>query len=194
MSIKSFFAYLLNLLNLFIKSLNRLPHPEEAQDTSKTVANTNIDSVIQDWFKNWKVPQKYHSYWKNNVCVHIFDTWPADVLNTYKEVLTVTPSFVVEIDGIRHLYSLASWFNKGVMAHEMAHNSYSYLSSDQKISFELAFNSVSGDDWIIKLRRLKSYMDKTNAMGLHVEGHAEIYRYRGEYMPASLKKFYPKLF
>jgi hypothetical protein len=38
------------------------------------------------------------------------------------------------------------------------------------------------------------YSINTYGLGSDVEGHAEVYRYIGQQMPAQLKPFYPMLF
>ena len=81
------------------------------------------------------------------------------------------------------------WANPGVIAHEMAHISYSFLTITDVAQFALTYLPLLADALVKLLESQNQYM-KTST----VELHAEVYRYLGERMPQSLKTFYPKLF
>ena len=96
--------------------------------------------------------------------------------------------------GIRHLQVRPEWCNAGVLAHEQAHCSYALLTEDEKLLFETAYNNAQPHPFIVLLHRVNTYMNQTDKLGRHVEGHAELYRYIGlEKLPVTLKRFYPKL-
>jgi hypothetical protein len=82
------------------------------------------------------------------------------------------------------------WLNAGVIAHEQAHNSYALLTAAQKAAFSAAYNPLINTDPLI------TFLYSHNPYGLSsdIEGHAELYRYLGDKMPAQLKQFYPRLF
>jgi hypothetical protein len=95
-----------------------------------------------------------------------------------------------EAEGKRHLAIKTQWLNPGVIAHEQAHNSYAYLSAEQKTAFSALYRTLINTDPLIQL------LYSINKYGLNsdVEGHAEVYRYIGQHVPAQLKPFYPALF
>ncbi len=155
-----------------------LPHPEEAPDYSQTLENVNIDAVITKWLMDWQVPAEYWDYWRTAIVVTLRTDidYPAQ---TYDGA-----------DGKRHLEIQPAWLSAGVLAHEQAHNSYALLTESQRYEFAAAYGKVKTSDPLIKV------LYSQNAYGLtsDVEGHAEVYRYLGQSMPESLKRFYPKLF
>ena len=166
-----------------------LTHPEEPMNPSQTVANTNVAIVVQAWLDQWQVPAQYQDFWKTQIDIKVFDSWPSDVLAQFSNITAGTPSFTFS-DTVRHLYILAAWLNPGVVAHEEAHNSYALLTDDQKAQFSAAYTPLKTTDPLIK------YLYSINNYGLtnDVEGHAEVYRYLADRMPEQLKVFYPKLF
>ena len=93
-------------------------------------------------------------------------------------------------DGKRHLAIKPGWLNPGVVAHEQAHNSYAFLNPTQKSAFSSLHTSLKSTDPLIK----QLYSINTYGLSSDVEGHAEVYRYIGQQMPAQLKPFYPMLF
>jgi hypothetical protein len=172
---------------LFQRKPLSLPHPEEPQNPAQTVANTNKYTVISQWLINWQVPAEYHEYWYGKIAIMVYDTWPPEMLTM--GIKADAPAATWQLGNIRYLASLASWFNPGVIAHEQAHNSYALLSEGDRAAFEAAYNAVKDTDPLIQL------LYRTNTYGLTnvVEGHAEVYRYLGEQMPDSLKRYYPRL-
>ena len=165
-----------------------LLHPEEPQNLNQTVANTSKDTILQEWFTGWSVPTLSQSYFTNAIDIQIFDSWSPEQIQQFG-ISASTPAFTFQ-DTVRHLYSLASWLNPGVVAHEQGHNSYALLTDAQKTQFTTLFDSLKQTD--AKL----IYLWSVNSYGLtnDVEGHAETYRYWGSEMPDSLKIYYPKLF
>jgi hypothetical protein len=168
---------------------NFIAHPEEPQDPGRTAANTDTQAVLAEWMDNWGVPPQYRDYWKTKIKIRVYDQWPVEILKQYG-VSQQTPAFAMDMEGVRCLYSLASWFNKGVVAHEQAHNCYALLSEMDKAQFGGEYERVKSQDSAVQ------YLFSINRYGLTnaVEGHAEIYRYIGEQMAPELKRFYPKLF
>jgi hypothetical protein len=153
-----------------------LPYPEEAPDYTKTVANTNIDTVIDDWLIKYKVPEIYYSYWRNQIEIKVDDTLPY-------------PAATWEQDGKRHLSVRPEYCNAGVIAHEQAHNSYSLLSGAERTAFSLAYNAVKDNPYIKLLYSINTY-----GLQNDIEAHAELYRYIGlEKLPATLRPYYRKL-
>jgi len=165
-----------------------LPHPEEAKDATATVENTDIYEVMTEWLRDWAVPEEYWEYWRTAIVIELYDTWPVDMLNL--GLMADTPAATWDQNGVRHLASLAKWFNPGVIAHEQAHNAYALLPEAQKAEFEALYTPLKDTDELIK------YLYSINTYGLTsvIEGHAEVYRYLGGQMPENLKQFYPKLF
>jgi len=154
-----------------------IPHPEEVPDSSKTVDNTDLDSALEEWEKNYNVPGIYRDYWKTKIVMTLDANLPY-------------PAATYELDGIRHLTIRPEWVNPGVIAHEQAHNSYSLLTEEQKVEFSVIYTPIKTADPLI------AFLYSRNSYGLtnDIEGHAEVYRYIGEEMPEVLKKYYPKLF
>jgi hypothetical protein len=165
-----------------------LPHPEEPANNAQTVANTPLTAVLQAWFDQWNVPTEYRAAWIGAIDVEVYDAWPPSILAS--GMSPETPAATWGDPGKRHLIVLAKWLNPGVLAHEQAHNSYSLLSDADKSAFSAAYNKVKKSDPYIKLL----YSINTYGLSSDVEGHAEIYRYIGNRMPASLIRFYPQLF
>lgn len=155
-----------------------LPHPEEPPDYSKTVDNTDIDTVIDSWLIDYKVPETEYSYWRNMIVIGLDPNLPY-------------PACAFEKDSRRHLIIRPDFLNPGVIAHEQAHNSYALLTESQKTEFgNLLFELENTDPYIVLL-----WKTKRPGWGDYViEAHAEIYRYIGEKMPEQMKAYYPKLF
>ena len=146
----------------------RLPYPEEPKGSSLI---TDIGPVIEAWLKNYRVPVDYWSYWKG---VKIILTTEVEYADCCSEQIRVNPY----------------WANPGVLAHEAAHRSYSFLTEAQKQDFAEAHDQLKKtSDKIILLYSINPYGLKNQ-----VEGHAEVYRYWGDKMPEELKVYYPKLF
>jgi len=150
-----------------------LTHPEESKNS---VPVTDINAVLNTWLSNYSVPGEYWGFWKNRIDI------------TLDESIDVACSW--ESDGIRHIKVNPYWLNPGVIAHEQAHNSYALLTEAEKTEFSTVYTPLKTSDPLIK------YLFKVQPYGLtnDIEGHAEIYRYLGESMPAALIDYYPKLF
>jgi hypothetical protein len=174
------------VINLSLES-ETLPYPEEPVDESRTTANTSAGTVLEQWLTERKVPAGYHDFWKNQIVIHLYDCWPAEML--IGNLKADTPACTWSEGDTRHLASLAKWFNVGVIAHEQAHNSYALLSGFDRFMFGLTYNIVRHFSSSIKLL----YTKNQYGLASTVEGHAELYRYLGEYMPAILKSYYPRL-
>ncbi len=165
-----------------------LPYPEEPVDDSLTTLNTNADEILQRWLTQRGVPSEHWAFWKLKIDIRLYDKWPPEMLN--RGILTDTPAGTWTENNVRVLASLTRWFNVGVIAHEQAHNSYALLSKYGRLKFAVVYNILRHFNPLIKLL----YSMNTYGLSSNVEGHAEIYRYIGEKMPACLKQSYPKLF
>jgi hypothetical protein len=152
-------------------------HPEEAPDYSRTIQNTDLDAVLDEWEVKYNVPIGDREYWKTKIEIKLDATLPY-------------PAATYELNGIRHLTVKPEWVNPGVIAHEQAHNSYALLTSEQKSEFSTIYVPLKTSDPLV------AFLFSQNSYGLtnDIEGHAEIYRYLGAEMPEVLKKYYPKLF
>jgi hypothetical protein len=153
-----------------------LTHPEESENYEQTINNANVPLTLTKWLVDWKVPVEYWDFWRGQIVIEVTTgidapacTWDSD-------------------DGKRHMKVKPEWLNPGVIAHEQAHNSYSLLTDAQKARFSKVYTPL-------KSKGLIAFLYSKNGYGLtsDVEGHAEIYRYLGEQMPATLKPFYPRL-
>ena len=164
-----------------------LPHPEEPPNPAANLANIDVNAVITQWLTNWEVPRAWWSHWKNALDIQVYDVYPASILAM--GIRQDTPAATWDAGGKRHLAVKPQWLNPGVIAHEQAHTSYSYLSPEQKAAFAALHTSLKNTDQVIK------YLYSINTYGLtsDVEGHAEVYRFIGQQMPAQLKPFYPTL-
>jgi hypothetical protein len=154
-----------------------IPYPEEAPDYSRTIENTDLDAVLNEWEVKYNVPIEEREYWKTKIEIKL------DVTIPY-------PAGTYEANGIRHLTIRPEWVNPGVIAHEQAHNSYALLTSEQKAEFSATYTPIKTSDPLVVFLFSKNSYGLTN----DIEGHAEIYRYLGAEMPQALKKYYPKLF
>jgi len=150
-----------------------LPHPEEPPNYTLM----DLDYAMSDWLDGWDVPIDHWDYWRNSIVINVTETIPY-------------PAQAWEQDGIRHLDVRPEWVNPGVIAHEQAHNSYALLTNEGKAEFYAIYTPLITTDPVIKLL----YSINTYGLTNIIEGHAEVYRYIGQYMPESLRKYYPKLF
>lgn len=155
------------ILNLFKKE-SKLPHPEEARLTKPI---EDVEVTRHAWFVKYQVPMAYWSYWQN---IQITITPDVSFADCSSEEIRVNPY----------------WANPGVLAHEAAHRSYSFLSDDEKAAFAVEHDRQKANSPMVRL------LYSINQYGLtsQIEGHAECYRYLAEKMPEDLKIFYPKLF
>jgi hypothetical protein len=165
-----------------------IPHPEEPMNPLATLANTNVAAIITKWLVDWGVPAQHWDHWKTAIDIQVYDIYPPSL--TAMGVNQDTPAATWEADGKRHLAIKPKWLNPGVIAHEQAHNSYALLNSSQKAAFTAVYTPLKNTDPVIKLLYSKNSYGLTN----DIEGHAEVYRYIGQQMPAQLKMYYPELF
>jgi hypothetical protein len=173
------------ILTLF-KRGPRIPHPEEPKNPKATTATVFPYQVTSEWMKLWQVPKEFLEYWMTAIELHVYDAWPEEILKQWPGVVTSeTPAYAIEEHGVRHLYCLAVWLNPGVVAHEQAHTAWALLD-DIKLIWNKDYQTFLSDP-IAALISAKISIKP-------IENHAEIYRFLGEKMPKSLKKYYPKLF
>jgi hypothetical protein len=165
-----------------------IPHPEEPMNPSATLSNISVPTVFDQWIAGWAVPSKYWEHWKKAVDIQVYDVYPDYIIAL--GINQDTPAATWEAGGKRHLAVKPGWLNPGVIAHEQAHNSYTYLDSGQKSAFSALYASLKNTEPLIKA------LYSINKYGLtsDVEGHAEVYRYIGQFMPPQLKAYYPMLF
>lgn len=154
-----------------------LPYPEEAPDYSQTITNVIVESVVNKWLLNYKVPPDYWNYWKTKISITL-------------DTSIMYPAGTWEENNARHMVVRPEWLNAGVIAHEQAHNSYALLPEYEKLKFSVIYGFLKADNPLIKLM----YSKNTYGLSSDVEAHAEIYRYLGNQMPEELKPFYPRLF
>ncbi len=152
-----------------------------------TLANTGVSAIINQWLREWAVPAQHWDYWKSAIDVQVYEVYPSSLLAS--GMTQETPAGTWEADGKRHLAVKPRWLNPGVIAHEQAHNSYALLDSAQKASFAALYAPLKNTDPLIRLLYSKNAYGLTN----DVEGHAEVYRYIGQWMPDQLKPYYPRL-
>lgn len=155
----------------------KLPHPEEKPDYTQTLENINLSSIFQEWLNQWDVPMEFRDYWRVSI-----------EINVTNEISH--PAQAWEREGIRYIDIRPEYVVPGVIAHEQAHNSYALLSNKEMADFSVIYNMEKRIDPLIKFL----YSKNTYGLTSDIEGHAEVYRYLGQSMPDSLKKYYPKLF
>jgi hypothetical protein len=165
-----------------------IPHAEEPMNPVATLANTDPIVILNKWLTDWETPAQYWDYWKQAINIRIYAIYPADILAM--GIKQDTPAATWEDGGKRQMVIKPQWLNPGVIAHEQAHNSYALLNPSQKSAFASVFTSLKDTDPLMK------FLFSKNAYGLtnDIEGHAEVYRYIGQYMSTRLKPFYPQLF
>jgi hypothetical protein len=150
-----------------------IPYPEEEMRLGQKVSDVNVPSLKENYYHAYSVPP-INRETLDKVRVNIEDQtyYPA-----YTAGMTITMN--------------PQWANIGVLAHEMAHVIYfQYLSGEDTIRFAQEYNAlILTDPLLILLDSKNSYMNIN-----YIEGHAEVYRYLGKYMPSALKKYYPLLF
>jgi hypothetical protein len=150
-----------------------IPHPEEPPDTNATVATTDMGKVLQDFFITYEVPEKFWSFWQTVKFVVDPDYQYTAATSAQTMTMWIQPQFA----------------NPGVMAHELCHVSWNMLTDAERIKFDWNFaESLVGDALVMLLDRQNSYMNTSN-----IEGHAELFRFLGNAMPAELFQYYPKL-
>jgi len=151
-----------------------IPHPEEEIIPLATIEATDINQVFNDWLEDWQVNPMAFPFWLTvNIEVSNKYLFPAGTMAETKQ-----------------MWIRPEWANPGVIAHEMAHISYSLLSQEDKSKFPVAFlEALETDDLLQLVYSTKPYMRFDD-----IETHADCYRYLGQQMPKSLKRFYPYLF
>ena len=152
-----------------------IPHPEEPPDYSKTMDNTTTGGLLTAWFNGWKVPAQHQAWWRTEMNIMISLQYPSPAAT---------------ISETRQMWIRPEWANPGVIAHELAHVSYSLLTAALKTDFSAVYTPLKDTDPLIKLL----YSQNTYGLTNDIEGHAEVYRYLGEKMPEQLKMYYPKMF
>lgn len=166
-----------------------LPHPEELPDYGKTLENVSISGTLEQWFQEWGVPPEHWNFWKTRIVI--------EVTNAIS-----SPAQTWEQDGIRHLQVRPEWLNPGVIAHEFGHCSFTLLSDIDKQFFGVVFMSLVTTDPLVKLAwpegKERRWLDTGDTRPIEeiicVEGHGEVARYLGQFMPEVLKQYYPRLF
>ncbi len=173
-----------------------LPFPEEPADDTKTRENVDLEGTFNLWMDKYEVPPANYDHWRNSIVIEVYTEYPAWMLQRWPDLDPNSPALTWDgDDGKRHLAIKPEWLNAGVICHEQCHNSYALLTEDQKVAFEPVYNFVQNDPYLRLLYSKKhDIMDLLDRYGRHVEGHAEIGRYIGQFMPPELKPFYPKLF
>lgn len=182
--------WLLSLIHWNRSKPLELPHPEEPINPCQTAAGMVTAAAFLDWAYNWEMPAESHIYLWDHMCIKLYDAWPNTILEDHKNLQPNTPAFSLIFDSKMYLHCLAAWYNPGVIAHEVAHFSWSLLSDAERLDFENLYTPLIKTDPYIKLL----YSQNIYGLSSTIEGHAEVYRYIGQKMPAVLKKYYPKLF
>jgi hypothetical protein len=165
-----------------------IPHPEEPRNPNATVANTDVQKVVQQWFTQWSMPVKYQDFWATATDIQLFDVWTPEIYARFPTIKPTDAAFRWA-DSRNHYYCIASWFNPGVTAHESAHTSWGFLNGAERARFAIAHDICKLQDPLVKLL----YSINTYGLTSDIEAHAECYRYLGNKMPAVLKVFYPRL-
>jgi hypothetical protein len=112
-----------------------LPHPEEPMNPNATAANTSVRGVLAEWMEIWEVPLSSQPYLYNVIGIYVVDVFP-DWLAAILKDPAGTPACKLNdpITGQVEIYSKATWWNKGVAAHEVgAHPAYGQLTDDEKL-------------------------------------------------------------
>ena len=169
------------------KLFPKLPYPEERANYDQTLENTDIDSIVIKWLENYKVPQVYWDYWRNDGVIFKlkYDTVLVWINGKQEHAPAQTTRLA---DGKTLLEARPEWFNPGIIAHEQAHNSYGFLTEQQKLDWVSAYKEAKKEG-LVKL----VFSEHPYANANDIEAHAEVFRYLGLYMPEGLKKYYPKL-
>ena len=160
-----------------------IPHPEEPRNPLATIDSVSFYLVLEKWFSDWGVPAEYQDFWRR---------WPVVLVPNLTYLGNPYPALTwgdqTELD--------PTWCNPGVLAHEMAHKSWSQLTEWQRSAFNTAYTRLAiGEDKLLNFCWHQiAYMRTTWGQNNNIEGHADCYRYLGKKMPQELKEFYPRLF
>ena len=149
-----------------------LPHPQETQNFQ----DVDLTLLLNNWFAQWGVPYKHRAFWRGWNIVLI-----KNLSYQGKSYPALTYPDRTEIDPI--------WANCGVVAHELAHVSWTYLSEEQRLKFESIYMSLRDSGMIQHMRKQTDYYADTNMQ----EAHSECYRYLGQQVNSQLREFYPRL-
>ena len=145
-----------------------IPHPEEAQDNSGELVD--LEHVRDVWMIVW----------------HVKASSPMKTVELVFDPNSPYPAYTIG----RKIVFQPSWANPGVLMHEICHISWSLLTDKQQTQFGILHDQLKGTDPYMKLL----YSINTYGLTNHIEGHAEIGRYLGQFMPEILKPFYPCLY
>jgi hypothetical protein len=123
-----------------------LPHPEEARNPDATMENVNIDTVLNQWMTDWRVPSEFWVYWKTKIVTTLRS--PLIIKDEYGQPKEV-PAASYAVGAVRYLDLEPQWLNPGVIAHEQAHNAYALLTEQQKKDFAALYNPLINTDPLI---------------------------------------------
>lgn len=151
-----------------------IPHPrsDDPENQVATIYNVNLEAVLNDWFIRWHVPPGSYDFFRA-IKITLDDTikYPAYASGN---TLVIKPRFA----------------NAAVLSHEFSHIVYRLLSLEQKKTFAVEYKYLlTTDPLMILLDAQESYINTND-----IEAYAEIYRFLGEKMHPSLRKYYPKFF
>ena len=152
------------------RQITSLPYPEEAPDPN---LNYTGEQLLHIFFTKYLFLQVHWDFWKTvTVVVDKTLSYPAGMSSETKT-----------------LYLKPEYANPGILAHEFSHLSWAQLNQAQKAYFPQDYVTVMQTDALLRFL----YFQKPYMNASPVEAHAEIFRYLGNQMPESLKKYYPKL-
>ncbi len=159
-----------------------LTHPEEPANPEATVDNVDVSATFMKWLRDWMVPQEQRVLW-SKVIIELNPNNPYGAACSY--YWEIPPRVVFK----------PAYLNPGAMAHEFAHYEYfERLTLDQQETFSATYQQLMLTDPLLQLMRdQKPYVQMNFSKNFDVEGHAEVYRYLGDKMPAELRIFYPDL-
>lgn len=173
-----------------------IPHPEELVNPSQTMTNIDVTAIIQQWLTIWEVPMEYHAFWFNKVTIELVPDLQVMIYDTKTHSWTLKEVPAATYDGgngTRLIQVRPEWLNKGIIAHEQAHNAYELLAQKQKDDWPITFITYKTNNNLIKYLFSIYPLSRWDAAVEYTEGHADLYRYLGNQMPSDLKKYYPKL-
>ena len=137
------------LVNIIVRLLNAIlkifkgnkpsltiPYPEQPANYAATMETVDIDAVITEWLTTYNVPEKYHNFWRNDC--HI----------TLSQQYTYAAATIAQT---RTVYVRPEWCNAGVIAHEICHIVWYYLSTDEQKAFSYIFNEIRQHNALLAL-------------------------------------------
>jgi hypothetical protein len=158
------------ILDWFLSFFKKLPYPEESRLKEPMTSFADIQKLRYRWLKERAVPLKDWEYWEN-ITIRLAPDAPFAWCSG--EEIAINPY----------------WGNVGVLAHEAAHRSWSFLTEQEKRDFAVEHDRLKVSDPYLRLL----YSKNQYGLSSDIEGHAEVMRYLCNTMPESLKKFYPRL-